>query len=108
MTVTFKETPYKLTPRLGEQAVLICRADGNPAPHITWHRHGQQVQVDGLKYKLEADGSLIVEGVGGEDSGDYVCQADNGMDLPARKTFTITILGKHAANLPSIRVKILT
>ena len=51
-----------------DKVTLICRADGNPTPSITWTRVSDNSPV-----------SFPLTITGKEDEGGYRCAADNGI-----------------------------
>lgn len=57
----------------GETAVFTCRVDGDPRPSVFWMRDDQEIDVDGEKYRLMEDGSLMIQNTEPEDSGYYEC-----------------------------------
>lgn len=59
----------------GETAVFTCRVDGDPQPSVSWMRDDQEIDVDGEKYQLMEDGSLMIQNTEPEDSGYYECMA---------------------------------
>ena len=60
----------------GSSLNLTCRAQGNPAPHITWRFNGQQLRPrHGVM--VERRQTLVVSPLGQEDEGRYECVASN-------------------------------
>ncbi|XP_067662288.1 hemicentin-1-like isoform X1 [Haliotis asinina] len=87
------EVPPKIKPAapqfvvtVGDRATLPCEAGGRPAPRISWTRDGSWISSRDPKYTLTDEGSLIIERVEAEDTGSYVCTADNtaGRDSQSR------------------------
>uniref|UniRef100_A0A8C8RV15 Hemicentin-1 n=1 Tax=Pelusios castaneus TaxID=367368 RepID=A0A8C8RV15_9SAUR len=71
----FTELPGDIALNKGEQLKLICKATGTPLPKITWTFNNNIVPA-----KLDnANGhsELIIERVSKDDSGTYVCSAEN-------------------------------
>lgn len=62
--------------RENQTAELECQATGKPHPSISWYHNGHQLERDG-KYRVLSNGSLLVHRVTAEDSGAYVCVAEN-------------------------------
>ncbi|RUS91386.1 hypothetical protein EGW08_000816, partial [Elysia chlorotica] len=57
---------------------LFCRAQGNPAPSITWYDRDNQVIQDGGHYRLSKSGDLIIKNISWFDHmGVYTCEAKN-------------------------------
>ncbi|XP_078667753.1 uncharacterized protein LOC144909575 isoform X2 [Branchiostoma floridae x Branchiostoma belcheri] len=75
----------------GETATLYCiiTGSGHPVPTVTWSR-----QADALPAGAEADGSaasLTLRNVVADDSGVYVCTADNHVGRPATGNISIVV-----------------
>ncbi|EHH57041.1 hypothetical protein EGM_06600, partial [Macaca fascicularis] len=60
----------------GVEVKVSCSASGYPTPHISWSREGQTLQEDS-RIHVDAQGTLIIQGVAPEDAGNYSCQATN-------------------------------
>uniref|UniRef100_A0A2K5KA06 Hemicentin-2 n=1 Tax=Colobus angolensis palliatus TaxID=336983 RepID=A0A2K5KA06_COLAP len=60
----------------GVEVKVSCSASGYPTPHISWSREGQTLQEDS-RVHVDAQGTLIIQGVAPEDAGNYSCQATN-------------------------------
>lgn len=63
-----------------------CKASGNPRPSVSWRFKGQTL-LQGDKYLIKDDGTLVIRRVSSEDVGWYVCVATN-------------TLGSHEASAP--------
>lgn len=59
----------------GQTAVFTCRVEGSPQPSVSWMRDDQEIDVDGEKYQLMDDGSLMIQNTSPDDSGYYECMA---------------------------------
>ncbi|XP_039085354.1 hemicentin-2 [Hyaena hyaena] len=60
----------------GMEVRVSCSASGYPKPHISWSREGHALQEDS-RIRMDARGTLIIQGVAPEDAGNYTCQAAN-------------------------------
>uniref|UniRef100_A0A8C5X6K5 Hemicentin-1 n=1 Tax=Malurus cyaneus samueli TaxID=2593467 RepID=A0A8C5X6K5_9PASS len=71
----FTELPGDIALTKGEQLRLTCRATGIPVPKITWTFNNNIIpaQYDDVNGHSE----LLIERVSKEDSGTYVCSAQN-------------------------------
>ncbi|XP_034265503.1 hemicentin-1 isoform X1 [Pantherophis guttatus] len=71
----FTELPGDVTLNKGEQLQLTCKATGVPVPNIKWTFNNNIIpaQYDGVNGLSK----LIIEKVSKEDSGTYVCMAEN-------------------------------
>ncbi|KAK6627574.1 hypothetical protein RUM44_010052 [Polyplax serrata] len=72
---TFSTHPENLTLKAGGVAELVCVADGQPTPTITWYKGGRALTTGGRIFVLGQ--KLRIEHVKESDSGLYVCRADN-------------------------------
>ncbi|XP_060630493.2 hemicentin-1 isoform X1 [Anolis sagrei] len=72
---TFTELPGDVALKRGERLQLMCRATGVPIPQITWTFNNNIIpaQYDGVDGASE----LVIKRVSKEDSGTYVCTAEN-------------------------------
>ncbi|NWT15620.1 HMCN1 protein, partial [Vireo altiloquus] len=71
----FTELPGDVALTKGEQLRLTCKATGIPVPRITWTFNNNIIpaQYDNVNGHSE----LLIERVSKEDSGTYVCSAEN-------------------------------
>ncbi|XP_028353185.1 hemicentin-2 [Physeter macrocephalus] len=60
----------------GMEMRVSCSASGYPAPHVSWSHEGHALQEDS-RVRVDAQGTLIIQGVAPEDAGNYSCQAAN-------------------------------
>uniref|UniRef100_A0A7N5KTI0 Hemicentin 2 n=1 Tax=Ailuropoda melanoleuca TaxID=9646 RepID=A0A7N5KTI0_AILME len=60
----------------GMEVSVSCSASGYPTPHISWSREGHALREDS-RIRVDAQGTLIIQGVAPEDAGNYSCQAAN-------------------------------
>ncbi|VDI24308.1 Hypothetical predicted protein [Mytilus galloprovincialis] len=87
-------------PKEGKNITLLCEADGNPAPNITWKRgDGSPVANSRFQQKdqvrcLNWDFSCVyleLYQVEATDRGDYICIADNNIEPPASVTYHLEV-----------------
>ena len=69
------EIPLKKTVNEGKTAVLKCKADGNPAPRVTWSKKNSSLPIG--RHVVEPSSALIIRKVTKEDAGIYTCSAQN-------------------------------
>ncbi|XP_064082631.1 protein sax-3-like [Macrobrachium nipponense] len=63
--------------RIGDSVTLPCRAPkGVPEPHLVWLRDGREM-TNTSRVSVAVDGDLVITDVTLEDSGMYVCRAQN-------------------------------
>ncbi|KPJ10062.1 Papilin, partial [Papilio machaon] len=65
----------------GGKATLRCLFHGNPPPKITWSRGAITIDGTSDRYRLLSDGALEIVSLYRNDSGVYICIADNGLGV---------------------------
>uniref|UniRef100_A0A8D2NA96 Hemicentin 1 n=1 Tax=Zonotrichia albicollis TaxID=44394 RepID=A0A8D2NA96_ZONAL len=74
----FTELPGDVALTKGEQLRLTCKATGVPVPRITWTFNNNIIPGGSLMYDdVNGHSELLIERVSKEDSGTYVCSAEN-------------------------------
>ncbi|XP_045683184.1 neuronal cell adhesion molecule isoform X18 [Phyllostomus hastatus] len=84
ISVTVKAAPYWITAPQnlvlspGENGALICRANGNPKPRISWLSNGVPIEIapDDPSRKIDGD-TIIFSNVQERSSAVYQCNASN-------------------------------
>lgn len=85
-----------LTSLLNTPITINCLASGLPAPTIKWMKDGKDIDVaDG--YKINADGSLLIENAKAENSGRYTCEAEN-VEGQDKESSTVNVIGNLKIN----------
>ena len=64
---------------------LFCNASGFPTPKIVWKKIGK------AELKHHGD-SLSLKNLSSEDTGTYICEASNGIEMPATETANVVVL----------------
>ncbi|XP_026645393.1 hemicentin-1 [Microtus ochrogaster] len=72
---TFTELPGDLSLNKGEQLRLSCKATGIPLPKLTWTFNNNIIPAH--FDSVNGHSELVIERVSTEDSGTYVCTAEN-------------------------------
>ena len=72
-----------------ELATFTCTAAGNPAPNITWTKDGNHV-ASGDKLSLESHRN---------QSGEYLCSAENGVGLAINGSAYLDVQCKYTEKL---------
>ncbi|KAK4811634.1 hypothetical protein QYF61_022727 [Mycteria americana] len=77
----------------GRGVRLECRAEGQPAPQISWLKDGRPLELQPpSRARMSLDGSsLLLEGLQAADSGAYTCLAQNSVGEDAR-LHTLSVL----------------
>ncbi|XP_078083679.1 hemicentin-1-like [Mustelus asterias] len=73
----FTELPADVSLHKGERLLLTCGAKGFPSPSISWTFNNKPIADSGSEGRSE----LIMEKVSKEDSGTYVCTAENAVGM---------------------------
>lgn len=78
--------PTNQTKLEGEKAIFSCEAKAMPGNvTVRWFREGSPVkEVASLETRvtIRKDGSLIINPVGADDTGNYLCEVTNGIGDP--------------------------
>ncbi|KAK8750543.1 hypothetical protein OTU49_014896 [Cherax quadricarinatus] len=74
---TVQVTPHIQSLRPSEEAIMSCRATGEPFPKVEWLKNDEPLRVDiPHKYEVVGNGTqLRVRNIGYADTGAYMCQA---------------------------------
>lgn len=75
------------------EARLKCQPDAAPRPTIWWYKGGSEITT-GARYKVESDGTLVIDKVNKQDAGQYQCRAQNILD-EASANASAYVLGKN-------------
>jgi len=83
-----------ITVRSGSRVRLECRASGQPKPAVYWNRRHNQPFPWGSEGNLTVPGEILsMSNITRAYSGDYVCNADNGVGrYPVRESITLDVL----------------
>uniref|UniRef100_A0A8B9W1J9 Neuronal cell adhesion molecule n=1 Tax=Anas zonorhyncha TaxID=75864 RepID=A0A8B9W1J9_9AVES len=96
ISVTVKAAPYWITaPRNlvlspGEDGSLICRANGNPKPSISWLSNGVPIAI--------GKDNLTIMNVTDKDDGTYTCIVNTTLDSVSASA-VLTVVGKNTLKL---------
>lgn len=75
-----------LAVRAGTSLALDCVASGVPVPEVRWKRGGKTLT------KGIGESTLMMEQVTREDTGDFICEADNGVGDIAEDVLSLDVL----------------
>ncbi|XP_051929215.1 hemicentin-1 isoform X1 [Hippocampus zosterae] len=87
----------------GTPISLPCRASGIPTPEITWSKVGKPVNLGGLAFSLDSDGSLLIASPSGNETGEFLCTAVNAAGHTSRKV-QLTVFVRPRSNTSGARV----
>ncbi|XP_037294252.1 papilin-like isoform X4 [Manduca sexta] len=82
-----QETEPEVAAEEGGKATLRCIFHGNPPPKITWRRGEITIDGDRDRYRLLSDGSLEIVSVYRNDSGVYICVAENDLGTARQEIY---------------------
>ncbi|XP_049577112.1 protein sidekick-1 isoform X1 [Syngnathus scovelli] len=106
---TFTARPSDKTVTEGNTALFICQTSGAPKPGITW-RKGLQVLASGSvqvpRFTLLQSGSLQVQPVSFQDSGEYTCFASN-PEKTINATAKLTVLSRTIISVPPSELRVI-
>ncbi|XP_077460380.1 sidekick cell adhesion molecule 1b [Stigmatopora argus] len=106
---TFSVHPSDTTVTEGNTAVFICQTGGAPKPAITW-RKGLQILASGSvqvpRFTLLQSGSLQIQPVNFQDSGEYTCIASN-LEKIINATAVLTVWSRTAISVPPSDLRVI-
>ncbi|XP_061768377.1 protein sidekick-1-like [Nerophis ophidion] len=106
---TFMVRPADKTVTEGNIALFTCQTSGAPKPAITW-RKGSQVLASGSvqvpRFTLLQSGSLQIQPIGFQDSGEYSCIASNS-ERTINATATLTVLNRTVISIPPSDLRVI-
>ena len=73
---------------------LKCPVAGFPTPQITWYKNDDEVVAEGRFLLEQLRGLLIIDGIQQEDTGQFVCVAENFAGRAEQSSF-VSILSKY-------------
>ncbi|XP_061625452.1 basement membrane-specific heparan sulfate proteoglycan core protein-like isoform X4 [Phyllopteryx taeniolatus] len=91
--------------KIGDRVSVQCRATGRPRPKISWRRQGSSLQL--LSEEIDGVNTVQWTVVRPEDSGVYICQAENNVGVTEAKVEVI-IGGGPGAPMASVSHKEMT
>ncbi|KAK7929044.1 hypothetical protein WMY93_005439 [Mugilogobius chulae] len=105
----FALPPVDQTVTEGHTAVFHCQTTGAPRPAIMW-RKGTQVLASGSvqipRFSLLQSGSLQIQPISSQDSGEYTCFASNA-EGTINSTATLTVLNRTVISVPPSDLRVI-
>ena len=81
-------------PITAENVSVDCPYLSNPHGDVVWEEAGQELSVDGSKYGIFTNGSLLLRNLVLNDSGNYTCRVYNRLG-DDRMIYTLLIIGRY-------------
>ena len=82
---------------MGEELMVSCTVDGNPAPTVTWWFNETMLDTTPSRITAGMNGNvatLTITSLMGNDTGNYTCRASNGVGSPAvSEPLALTVQG---------------
>ncbi|XP_054724330.1 cell adhesion molecule DSCAML1-like [Uloborus diversus] len=81
---------------LGSSVLILCRSHGSPMPVVKLRKisgHPPQDSVNKLSEITSKNGTFTFASIKADDSGVYICEANNGVGSSITKNFSITVEG---------------
>ncbi|KAG7230562.1 hypothetical protein INR49_025278 [Caranx melampygus] len=95
---TIQHGPQVFSTIEGTPISLPCRANGVPAPDITWAKGGELLYLGGPDFSLDSDGSLRIASPSGNETGEFICTATNAAGYASRKV-QLTVYVRPRSNV---------
>lgn len=91
--LVFTTHPESQTKREGSDVTFSCAADGKPVPSsFVWSKNRRKLETsDDGRIRLLEDNSLSIMAVERSDSGEFICEAANGVDKVNSNPATLTV-----------------
>ena len=89
------DIPLNIAFREGYTVSLPCPAYGFPRVKRIWFKEEQIIDVKQSRITVSTDGSLVIEQVGGNDEGRYICSVSNNVrGINYTDTATVHVTGE--------------
>lgn len=77
----------------GKDAVLICRATGNPAPLVSWYDNEDKLITSGREFQVLSTGDLKIHNLSWMNHmGLFKCRAENQFGQAETSTFVYPVV----------------
>lgn len=78
---------------VGQNVMFECKFDGDPKPAVTWYhieKNGAKTQITNGIISIPEGSQLQLPSVGMSDKGEYVCEANNGIETMSQHAYLVT------------------
>ncbi|XP_059490893.1 neural/ectodermal development factor IMP-L2 isoform X2 [Neocloeon triangulifer] len=80
---------------MGKDVELLCKARGSPEPEVYWVGPNGKTIMDGPRFRVLENGSLVITRLTWDDMGEYKCKADNLLGEDTASTFLYPMLNEE-------------
>lgn len=94
-----EQDPQDISVNFGEAAMFICVASGDPEPEILWLRDSNEIPIDGTRYEIVDNGTLMVHDINDSDGAYFECMAKNSVGEAHSRPARMTINEKNKNNI---------
>ena len=82
----------------GEAAMFTCVVTGDPTPEVVWLRDSNEIPIDGTRYEVMDNGTLMLHDISESDTGYFECMAKNPVGEVHSKPAKMTVQKKPIEN----------
>lgn len=87
--------------------MFTCVVTGDPTPDIVWLRDSNEIPIDGTRYEVMDNGTLMLHDISDIDTGYFECMAKNPVGEVHSKPAKMTVQRKRdSENLETGNIKL--
>ncbi|XP_022833229.1 peroxidasin-like [Spodoptera litura] len=90
-----QKDPEDITVNFGDAAMFTCVVTGDPTPEIVWLRDSNEIPIDGTRYEVMDNGTLMLHDISDVDTGYFECMAKNPVGEVHSKPAKMTVQRKR-------------
>ena len=87
--------------------MFTCVVTGEPTPDIVWLRDSNEIPIDGTRYEVMENGTLMLHDISESDNGYFECMAKNPVGEAHSRPAKMTVQNKPAENGNSLNFRLL-
>ncbi|CAB3382793.1 Hypothetical predicted protein [Cloeon dipterum] len=80
---------------MGRDVKLYCQTRGSPEPMISWYGPNGNAVMEGPRFRILADGSLVISRLTWSDMGEYKCKAENLFGEVSKESFVYPLVSAN-------------